>query len=168
MVQNIEKYKKIKIIRKKFLKKNKIIKQYNDNLLNIKRLFINMLLKKGKKNCSEYIFKNVLIDIKKKTKQKPFFVLIKCIENLLPKIKAINIPNKKKKNLKNYKKDRFFLIFLTKNKQIKKSISWIINFKTKNMVDEIILTSKNKGKILNMKKEYYNEIKKLKFNLKLK
>ena len=36
------------------------------------------------------------------------------------------------------------------------------------MVDEIILTSKNKGKILNMKKEYYNEIKKLKFNLKLK
>ena len=73
MVQNIEKYKKIKIIRKKFLKKNKIIKQYNDNLLNIKRLFINMLLKKGKKNCSEYIFKNVLIDIKKKNKTKTFF-----------------------------------------------------------------------------------------------
>ena len=38
---------------------------------NIKKLFINMLLKKGKKTCSENIFKKILINLKTITKQKP-------------------------------------------------------------------------------------------------
>jgi len=38
----------------------------------IKNLFTNVLLKKGKKNNSEYLFKVLLINIKKQTKQKPF------------------------------------------------------------------------------------------------
>nr|YP_010117832.1 ribosomal protein S7 [Phytophthora agathidicida]QPN53804.1 ribosomal protein S7 [Phytophthora agathidicida]QTV76622.1 ribosomal protein S7 [Phytophthora agathidicida]QTV76739.1 ribosomal protein S7 [Phytophthora agathidicida]QTV76778.1 ribosomal protein S7 [Phytophthora agathidicida]DAD54858.1 TPA_asm: ribosomal protein S7 [Phytophthora agathidicida] len=127
----------------------------------IKKLFINMLLKKGKKTCSENIFKNILINLKKTTKQKPNFILFKSIDNLLPKLKAISIPNKKK----NKKKDRYFLMLLNEDKQIKKSILWLLlNANLKNLTNEIIQTSKNKSKTINTKKQYYKNIKKLKFN----
>ena len=130
----------------------------------IKKLFINILLKKGKKTCSENIFKTILINLKKTTKQKPNFILFKSINNLLPKLKAISIPNKKRK--KNKKKDRYFLMLLNENKQIKKSISWLfLNSNLKNISNEIIQTSKNKSKTINTKKQYYKNIKKLKFNL---
>lgn len=66
----------------------------------IKKIFTNMLLRKGKKTNSENIFKNILINLKKITKQKPNFILIKSIKNLLPKLKAISIPNKKKSKKK--------------------------------------------------------------------
>jgi ribosomal protein S7 len=66
----------------------------------IKKNFINMLLRKGKKTNSENIFKNILINLKKITKQKPNFILIKSIKNLLPKLKANSIPNKKKSKKK--------------------------------------------------------------------
>jgi len=56
----------------------------------IKKLFINVLLKKGKKTKSENIFKNILINLKKVTKQKPNFILLKCINNLVPKLKTIS------------------------------------------------------------------------------
>lgn len=62
----------------------------------IKKLFINVLLKKGKKTKSENIFKNILVNLKKVTKQKPSFILLKCINNLVPKLKTISLPNKKK------------------------------------------------------------------------
>ena len=131
----------------------------------IKKLFLNMLLKKGKKTCSENIFKNILINLKKITKQKPNFILFKSIDNLLPKLKAISIPNKKRKK-KTKKKDRYFLMLLNENKQIKKSISWLLlNSNLKNIPNEIIQTSKNKSKTINTKKQYYKNIKKLKFNL---
>jgi len=131
----------------------------------IKKIFINMLLKKGKKTLSENIFKNILINLKKKTKQKPNFILIKSIKNLLPKLKAISIPNKKKNKKK--KKDRYFLMFLNENKQIKKSINWLLlNSNLKNIINEIIDTSKNKSKTINTKKQYYKNIKKLKFNIR--
>nr|YP_009420732.1 ribosomal protein S7 [Phytophthora nicotianae]ASO76754.1 ribosomal protein S7 [Phytophthora nicotianae] len=130
----------------------------------IKKLFINILLKKGKKTCSENIFKNILINLKKTTKQKPNFILFKSIDNLLPKLKAISIPNKKRNTKK--KKDRYFLMLLNEDKQIKKSISWLLlNANLKNITNEIIQTSKNKSKTINTKKQYYKNIKKLKFNL---
>nr|UXG19064.1 ribosomal protein S7 [Phytophthora cactorum]UXG55680.1 ribosomal protein S7 [Phytophthora cactorum]UXG55718.1 ribosomal protein S7 [Phytophthora cactorum]UXG56027.1 ribosomal protein S7 [Phytophthora cactorum]UXG56065.1 ribosomal protein S7 [Phytophthora cactorum] len=130
----------------------------------IKKLFINMLLKKGKKTCSENIFKNILINLKKITKQKPNFILFKSIDNLLPKLKAISIPNKKRNKKK--KKDRYFLMLLNEDKQIKKSVSWLLlNANLKNITNEIIQTSKNKSKTINTKKQYYKNIKKLKFNL---
>jgi ribosomal protein S7 len=129
----------------------------------IKKIFTNIILKKGKKTNSEYIFKNILINLKKNTKQKPIFILIKCIKNLLPKLKAISIPNKKKSKKK---KDAYFLIFLNEDKQIKKSISWLLsNSNLKNITNEIIQTSKNKSKTINTKKQYYKDIKKLKFNI---
>jgi ribosomal protein S7 len=131
----------------------------------IKKNFINMLLRKGKKTNSENIFKNILINLKKITKQKPNFILIKSIKNLLPKLKAISIPNKKKSKKK--KKDVYFLMFLNENKQIKKSISWLLlNSNLKNIVNEIIQTSKNRSKTINTKKQYYKDIKKLKFNIR--
>lgn len=131
----------------------------------IKKIFTNMLLRKGKKTNSENIFKNILINLKKTTKQKPNFILIKSIKNLLPKLKAISIPNKKKSKKK--KKDAYFLMFLNENKQIKKSISWLLlNSNLKNIVNEIIQTSKNKSKTINTKKQYYKDIKKLKFNIR--
>lgn len=130
----------------------------------IKKLFINVLLKKGKKTKSEYIFKNILINLKKITKQKPSFVLFKCINNLVPKLKTIGLPNKKKGKKK--KKDLYFLMFLNEDKQIKISINWLfLNSNLENIVNEIIQTSKNKSKTINFKKEYYRDIKKLKFNL---
>ncbi len=132
----------------------------------IKKIFINILLKKGKKSNSENIYKNILLNIKKQTKQKPNFIVLKCIKNLLPKIKAISIPNKKKSNNKKIKRDSFFLIFLNEDKQIKKSIFWLVmNNNIKNIVNEIILTSTNKSKTINIKKQMYKDIKKLKFNI---
>ena len=131
----------------------------------IKKLFINMLLKRGKKTSSENIFKNVLINLKKVTKQKPNFILFKAIENLLPKLKAVSIPNKRRKKKK--KKDRYFLMLLDDDKQIKKSVSWLLasNSNIGKLTNEIIQTSKNKGKTINTKKQYYKNIKKLKYNL---
>lgn len=130
----------------------------------IKKLFINVLLKKGKKTKSENIFKNILINLKKITKQKPSFILLKCINNLVPKLKTISLPNKKKG--KKRKKDLYFLMFLNEDKQIKISINWLFsNSSLENIVNEIIQTSKNKSKTINFKKEYYRDIKKLKFNL---
>ena len=139
--------------------------ELNYEEIKIKKIFVNILLKKGKKTNSEKIFKIILINIKKITKQKPNFILLKCIKNLLPKLKAISIPNKKKGNLKK-KKDSYFLIFLNEDKQIKKSILLLfLNSNLKNIVNEIIQTSNNKSKTINSKKELYKDIKKLKFNI---
>ena len=58
-------------------------------------------------------------------------------------------------------------MFLNEKKQIKKSISWLLlNSNLKNIVNEIIQTSKNKSKTINTKKQYYKDIKKLKFNIR--
>ena len=131
----------------------------------IKKLFVNVLLKKGKKTKSENIFKNILIDLKKKTKQKPIFILSKCINNLLSKLKTFSLTNKKKKKKKK-KKDLYFLIFLNEDKQIKISINWLFsNSNLENIMNEIIQTSKNKSKTINFKKEYYRNMRKLKYNL---
>jgi ribosomal protein S7 len=133
----------------------------------IKKIFISMLLRKGKQSNSENIFKNILIDIKKTTKQKPNFILLKCIKNLMPKLKAISIPNKKKGTKKNKKKDSYFLMYLNKDKQIKKSILWLLSNSTlKNISNEIIQTSKKKSKTIQTKRDFYKEIKKLKFNIR--
>ena len=50
----------------------------------IKNIFIKMLLKKGGKNIAETLYNNILIELLKKTKQKPIFILIKTIDNLSP------------------------------------------------------------------------------------
>lgn len=132
----------------------------------IKKLFINILLKKGLKNNSEKLLKKILIELKKITNNKPNIILKNFINNLSPKIKVIEIP--KKKRWKRKKKKLYLFIFLNKDKQIKISIKWLFsifksNLNLKNIIKEIIQTSQNKGKIINLKKNYYKEIKKLKF-----
>ena len=57
-------------------------------------------------------------------------------------------------------------MLLDKDKQIRQSVSWLLlNSNLKNITTEIIKTSKNKSKTVNTKKQYYKNIKKLKFNL---
>lgn len=143
---------------------------YHQKHYQIKKLFINILLKKGKKTNSENIFKNILINLKKITKQKPFFILLKCIKNLSPKIKIINLMNtrkrKGKKRNNNKRNKSSFLFFLNNDKQIKMSIKWLIlNSNLKNIANEIIYTFNKKSKTINFKKQYYKDIQKLKFNI---
>ena len=136
----------------------KILKEHH-----VYKLFINFLLKKGKKNIAENKLKQILIKIKKKTKQKPFFILIKAIKHLMPKLKIITLITKKRYKSLN------FLFFLTKKKQIQESISWLITNQKINVysiVNNIIQTSKKKGLIFNKKKELYKKIKKSRFNIK--
>lgn len=130
------------------------------NYYKIKKIFINFLLKKGKKRNSEKIFKEILIKLKIKTKQNPNFILLKSIKNLLLNFKIINMINKKKKN------NNFFLIYLNKEKQLKEAINLLIlNTKISDLDNEIININKKKSKIINLKKEIYLNIKKLKFNM---
>lgn len=75
------------------------MEQKNQNNI-IKDIFIKMLLKKGKKSIAENLYNNILIEILKKTKQKPLFILIKTIDNLSPTLKLINIPVGKRKKKK--------------------------------------------------------------------
>ena len=59
----------------------------------------------------------------------------------------------------------FYLLFLTKKKQIKTSIKWLLN--NNKIENEIISTSKKRSKTIIFKKNYYKNIKKNKFNLNL-
>jgi len=141
--------------------------------INIKDIFIKLLLKEGKKHISEKIFNNILINLKNKTKQKPKFILIKTIQNLSPKLKLISIPLVKRKTNKKKFRSRYFLMFLNEEKQIKISINWILyisktkpqNF-TQNITNEILETFNKKSKSIEKKKQMYNEIKKLRYNIK--
>jgi ribosomal protein S7 len=136
----------------------------------IKKVFINLLLKQGKKEISEKKFKNLLKQLKKKTKKNTNKIFIKSIKNLLPKIKTIPFINKrsrKKKKSKNFNK--YFLMFLKRDKQIKTSFLWLFQHSGKNLKKldiEMLKTAKNKSATIFFKKNYYREIKKLKYNLK--
>ena len=136
----------------------------------IKNIFIKMLLKKGKKIIAEKLYNNILINLLKKTKQKPIFILIKAIDNLSPTLKLINVPVSKRKKRK--KKNRYFLIFLNEEKQIKNSINYMLFFSRKrktnflkNIVSEIINTFNKKSKSIEKNKATYKEINKLRYNI---
>jgi len=144
--------------------------QKNQNNL-IKNIFIKMLLKKGKQTIAENLYNNILINLLKKTKQKPIFILIKAIDNLSPTLKLINVPISKRKKRK--KKIHYFLIFLNEEKQIKNSINFMLFFSRKrktnflkNIVNEIINTFNKKSKSIEKNKEIYKEINKLRYNIK--
>lgn len=137
----------------------------------IKKIFINLLLKQGKKEISEKKLKILLKKIKQKTKKNPDKILLKSVKNLLPKIKTIPFTNKrsrkKKKRNKNFNKN--FLMFLNPDKQIKTSFLWLFKHSTKNLKKldiEIIKTAKKRSSTIFFKKNYYREIKKLKYSLK--
>ena len=145
-------------------------KYQNKNIM-IKNLFIKMLLKKGKKNLAEKIYNNILIELRKKTKQKPIFILIKVINILSPRIKLINVPINKRKT-KN-RKNKYYLIFLNLENSYKIVINWIlfysrkrkINF-LKNILNEIYNIINNKGKSIDKRNEIGMELNKLRHTIK--
>lgn len=129
----------------------------------IKNTFTNIFFKNGKKNISEKILKKNLIFLKKKKKKNPLFFFNKIIKKKIsPKIHLIKIltRNKRRKN--------YFVIFLKNELQIKKALKWLkLNVKNKNKLgNEIIKISKKKSNIIRIKKNYYQEIKNSKFNIK--
>jgi len=137
----------------------------------IRTSFIKMLLKKGKISIAENLYNNILIELRKKTKQNPIFILIKTIDILAPSLKLINVPVSKRRTRK--RKNRYFLMFLNKNKQIKGAINWILFFSRKrktnflkNLINEILCTFNNKSKSLNKRSDTYIEIQKLRYNIK--
>jgi ribosomal protein S7 len=146
--------------------------QNTEKKYKIKKIFINLLLKKGKKEISEKKLKLLLTQIKKKEDTSPDKILIQSVQNLLPKIKAIPFTSKrsrKKKKRKNKNFNKNFLMFLNSDKQIKTSFLWLFKHSSKNLKKldiEVIKTAKKKSASFFFKKKYYREIKKLKYNLK--
>jgi hypothetical protein len=60
-------------------------------------------------------------------------------------------------------------MFLKRDKQIKTSFLWLFQHSGKNLKKldiEMLKTAKNKSATIFFKKNYYREIKKLKYNLK--
>ena len=144
-------------------------KQYK-NLL-IRDLFIKMLLKKGKKNLAEKIYNNILIELRKKTKQKPLFILIKTVNILTPGIKLINVPVSRRRTKK--RKNRHFLMFLNLENYYKIGINWILSYSRKrktnflkNIINEIFNVLDNKGKSVEKRNEIGMELNKLRHTIK--
>lgn len=134
--------------------------EQNLEKFNFKNIFTKMFLKKGKKENAEKFLKNILIELKKNTHIKPNIILNNVFfKKLSPKLNIINVQNKKKK------KNKFFLMFLKKELQIKKGIKWFLLKKNKNFSNEILKIYKNRSKLIKMKKDHYKKINKLKFNI---
>lgn len=131
------------------------------NLEKYNKILINSLLKKGKKNSSEKIFQNLLVDIKYNLKQNPNKILYNIIKKKLsPKIFLITVPFKRKKK-------KNFLICLNDILQFKKGIKFLLkNTTIKTRLNEIIKINKNRSKLLKLKKNYYKSILKTRFNMK--
>ena len=145
--------------------------ELNDQNNLIRNSFIKMLLKKGKKSIAENLYNNILIELRKKTKQKPLFILIKTIDILAPKLKLINVPVSKRRTRK--KKNKYFLMFLNKEKQVKDAVNWLLSFSRKrktnflkNILNEILGTFNNKSKSIVKRDDTYIEIQKLRYNIK--
>ena len=134
--------------------------EQNLEKFNFKNIFIKMFLKKGKKENSEKFLKKIFIELKKKTHKKPNIILNKVFSKILaPKLNIIKVPSKKKK------KNKFFLMFLERELQIKKGIKWFLLSKNKKFSNEILKIYKKRSKIIKIKKDHYKKINKLKFNI---
>lgn len=122
----------------------------------VKKVFENILIKKGKKTNSEKYLKTLFLELKKKNKKNPNNILNTFIKKNIIKLKYIEIIKKKRwsKRKTKKKKNLYLCIFLNKNKQKKIPIKLLL--KNKNKINSI-LEKKSKKKIF-----YYNEINKLK------
>ena len=138
----IKKIKEIKIIAKDLIYKEAILE----------------ILEKNKNIDIIIIYEKILGEIN-------FFELIKKIKNINKKIKLIIILENKNEKLENkLKKINIKNIYL-KNKINSKKIIEIINEKNKNKKTEKNnkkIKKNNKGKIINIKKDYFQNLKKLK------
>ena len=126
--------------------------QYND--LTVTR-FINYLMKEGKKSTAEKVFYDALAEVKKKTKEEPFEIFKKALDNVSPLLEV----SSRRVGGANYQVPRevrperkFFL-----------ACRWIIeaarSAKGKPMAfklaDEIIAASKNDGTAIKKKQNIH-------------
>ncbi len=168
----------------KYEKYNKV----NYKLNNTIRLFANVFIKKGNKNTSENILHTLLQEFKKKRfqeeklNQTSHITLRETIEEVSPALKAINVPFKKRrkwtiirkkwrKRIKwkrtKVRKNYHFLIY--NSKSLIKNGSRILrkNIKTKRLTQELFKTLAGKSSILNLRKDIYNDIKKITYEAKM-
>ena len=130
---------------------------------NINSIFINFFTRKGKKVVIEKILNKILIDLKKKTKQKPNFIFIKALKSLSPKLKVIDAKSKRKRA-----KKKSIIIYLNDENQIRNGIRFLIKTtKLNNMSNEIIKVYQKKSKSLLLKQQFYKQIKRMRYNLKI-
>jgi ribosomal protein S7 len=130
------------------------------NLEKYNKFFITTLLKQGKKNNSEKIFRDILIKMKQGLKKNPNKLFFTTIKNkLAPQVILIQVP------FKRYKKKNF-LICLNKKLRFKKGIKFLVDNTNKNkLAQELIHINKNKKKnrLFQLKQNYYKEIMKNKY-----
>lgn len=126
----------------------------------IEKTFIQFSIKKGNKILAEKFYASLLKKIKIKTKQKPFFILMKVIQNLWVTLKLKKIPTKKNISF-------FQLKLLNEFQQIKLSLQWIFEKGPFRHLDEnIIQIYRQKQNFYEKKKKYFLFINQFKFNIK--
>ena len=101
------------------LRKKKCTKRFDST----KDIFINSLIKNGKKRTSEKIFANVFKMLQKLSPKSSRSVLLRTLTNNMSLIKLRNIANKKKRR---NKQTRLLPHLLNKNSRIKFAIKLII------------------------------------------
>jgi len=152
--------------RKIFIYK-KNLKNYSKTTNLLYLLFINKILKKGKKLLAKRLFFTLLDYIQLKTNQNPRIILEKAIRNISP---LFLIKKKKINNVIFH-----FPTFLTKLESIKISIVWLLHFaknrseKTFNLrlFYEIIDASKGIGSCIKKKQEIYKLAESVKYNIEI-
>lgn len=171
----------------KYEKYNRVNYKYKVNNNNTIKLFTNIFIKKGNKNTSENILNKLLQEFKKKRFQKKklnqesSLILRETIEEISPNLKIINIPFKKRQKriiikkkwrkrlkwYKNKKKNYHFLIYNFKS--LIKNGSRILkkNIKIKRLAPELLKIFNGKSNILNLRKDFYNNLKKITYEAKI-
>jgi small subunit ribosomal protein S7 len=140
-------------IKKKFLGKDL---RYNSFLLN---MFINYILKAGKKRLARKIFYNTLKEIKKrKPEEDPILIIEKAVRNAGPKLelRVVIVKDSLRK----------IAIPVNKLRSIKIAVSWIINCSKKQsdrgqsskLASELIDTSKGLGETIKKRKHLYKMV----------
>lgn len=125
-----------------------------------KHFFINYLNKKGKKNKTEKIYNNLLINLKRKKKEKPYNFFEDTIKTLQPKI-----------DIKNISRYKSIIVPVKKTKQINLSLKWLTESFLKNkinknehLLNEFLNTLEFKSSSYEKKMSIYKNSQKFKYN----
>jgi ribosomal protein S7 len=125
-----------------------------------KHFFINYLNKKGKKNKTEKIYNNLLINLKRKKKEKPDNFFEDTIKTLQPKI-----------DIKNISRYKSIIVPVKKTKQINLSLKWLTESFLKNkinknehLLNEFLNTLEFKSSSYEKKMSIYKNSQKFKYN----
>ncbi len=127
-----------------------------------KHFFINYLNRKGKKNKTEKIYNNLLINLKRKKKEKPNNFFENNIKTLQTKI-----------DIKNVSRYKSIIVPIKKTKQINLSLKWLTESFLKNkinkneyLLNEFLNTLEHKSASYEKKMTIYKNSQKFKYNIK--